>query len=161
MNKIALGCSHTYGIGTLPELTWLILLDAVNLGVPGCSSDMVVRILPDMLQKYNPSIVYILWPDWTRFEYLKNGTYQQSLPSDDDRIYHMSTATDSWLIENFEKQRAIAKKLCKDIKLIDMTLYDLIPYIDHADRWPQTDDGTGHFNHVWHQWVADIFNEKT
>jgi hypothetical protein len=155
-----LGCSHTYGIGTKPELTWPSILGAINLGVPGCSSDMVVRILPDMLEQYNPSVVYILWPDWTRFEYLKNGQYHQSLPGDNDRIYHMATATNKWLVENFKKQRATAKNLCKDIKLVDMTLDELIPHIDHADQWPQTDDGSGHFNFVWHRWVADIFNAK-
>jgi hypothetical protein len=40
-----------------------------------------------------------------------------------------------------------------------MALYDLIPYIDHADRWPLSKLGH-HYSPVWHQWVADIFKQK-
>jgi hypothetical protein len=72
----------------------------------------------------------------------------------------MDTATDEWLHENFNKQVNTVKQLCKDITLIDMTLYDLIPYMDHADRWPLSKLGH-HYDHTWHQQVADIFNAKT
>jgi len=160
MNKVAFGCSHTYGIGVSTDQTWPSLLNAKNFGKPGCSSDYVVRQLAEVLLNQTVDIVYILWPDWTRFEYVKFGSYRQSLPTDSDRIYHMEYATDEWLLNNFNIQRNRAIELCSDIRLIDMTLYDLIPYIDHSDLWPKANDGS-HFNHEWHRWVADIFNEKT
>ena len=73
----------------------------------------------------------------------------------------MKMATDKWLQENFEFQQQKIRQLCKDhsIKLIDMTLYDLIPFIDHADRWPLSKLGH-HYSPVWHGWVADIFRKK-
>ena len=116
--------------------------------------------MPELLAKHTPTTVYVLWPDWARFEYIKDGVYVQSLPTDKDRICHMETATDEWLHLNFKHQQQTVYDLCKNINLIDITLYDLIPYIDHADRWPRATDGM-HFSEEWHQWVADIFNEKT
>jgi len=160
MSKLAFGCSHTYGVGVDTNQAWPNLLGAINYGKAGCSSDYVARIMPGLLAKHNPSTVYVLWPDWTRFEYIQCGQYLQSLPTDSNRIYYMEKATDEWLQTNFKQQQQTVYDLCKNIKLVDMTLYDLIPYIDHADQWPKASDGS-HFNHEWHRWVADIFNEKT
>jgi len=158
--KIALGCSHTYGIGVERNEAWPHLLGATNYGVPGCSSDLVARTLPAILQKETPKIVYILWPDWTRFEYFKNEEWVQSLPTDDDRILFMESHSEEWLHENFNKQVTIVRDLCKDITLNMMTLYDLIPHIDHADQWPLSKLGH-HYAPKWHQWVADIFTNNT
>jgi hypothetical protein len=160
MNNLAFGCSHTYGIGVQPHEAWPALLGATNCGVPGCSSDLIARIMPALLAEHTPAIVYVLWPDWSRFEYAEHGKITQSLATDANRIYFMDTATDEWLHENFNKQVNTVKQLCKDITLIDMTLYDLIPYMDHADRWPLSKLGH-HYDHTWHQQVADIFNAKT
>lgn len=160
MNKLAFGCSHTYGVGVDPNLAWPSLLGAINYGVPGISSDYIARTMPTIIDKHQPSIVYVLWPDWSRFEYIEHNEIKQSLPTDSNRINFMATATNEWLQENFNKQVQTVKELCKNILLIDITLYDLIPYIDHADKWPKVSNGS-HFNHEWHRWVADIFNGKT
>lgn len=157
-NSIAFGCSHTWGVGVEADETWPYILNAKNFGVAGCSSDYIVRIAPNILDKHMPDIVYILWPDWNRFEYIDNNKYHQSLPSDQNRIYFMETHTDDWLINNFLKNTKIMRELCKNknIKLIDMTLYDLIPYINHADFWPLSKLGH-HYAPSWHIKVADIF----
>ena len=159
MTKLACGCSHTYGVGVEPEQAWPRLLGAINCGVPGVSSDYIARNMPLLLEKYKPTTVYVLWPDWTRFEYVEDGKVKQSVATDANRINFMDMATDEWLQDNFNKQVQTVKDLCKDITLIDMTLYDLIPFIDHADRWPLSKLGH-HYNEEWHQWVADIFNAK-
>ena len=154
--KIALGCSHTYGIGVEKHEAWPALLGAVNYGVPGASSDLIVRTLPDILEKEQPDTVYILWPDWSRFEYLKNGDWTQSHPTDPDRINFMESHPEEWLHENFNKQVKTVRELCKDITLNMMTLYDLIPYLDYCDTWPVSKLGH-HYAPEWHQWVANIF----
>jgi hypothetical protein len=89
---------------------------------------------------------------------VKDGKFLQSLPTDSDRIYWMDTRDESWLKKNFETQTKVFSDFCKDndVKLIDMTLYDLVPYIDNADRWPLSQLGH-HYSPDWHQWVADIF----
>jgi hypothetical protein len=157
-NKIAVGCSHTWGVGVDADQTWPYLLGAKNFGVSGCSSDFVARTLPDLIKEYQPTTVYVLWPDWSRFEYFKNGQWRQSLPTDDTRILFMKSHPEEWLHENFNKQVSLVRELCKDISLNMMTLYDLIPFIDHADKWPLSKLGH-HYAPEWHQWVADIFRK--
>jgi hypothetical protein len=157
-DSIAFGCSHTWGVGVDANETWSYNLDAMNFGVGSCSADFIVRIAPDLVDQYCPKTVYVLWPDWTRFEYIKNGVYMQSLPTDSDRIYFMETHTEEWLKNNFRQQVDKMNQYCnqRDIQLIDMSLYDLIPYIDHADQWPISKLGH-HYDPSWHKQVADIF----
>jgi len=157
-DSIAFGCSHTWGVGVDATETWSYNLNAMNFGIGGCSADFVVRIAPDLMHKYQPNTIYVLWPDWTRFEYIQNVVYLQSLTTDRDRIYFMETHTEEWLKKNFQKQVNLMNQYCNqhNIQLIDMSLYDLIPYIDHADQWPISKLGH-HYASSWHQQVADIF----
>ena len=160
-NKLALGCSHTYGVGVEPTEAWPCLLEASNFGTPGHSADYLVRHVPELITMYKPTVIYMLWPDWSRFEYIDNEKYCQSLATDNNRIKFMESHPDSWLLNNFQKQTQILQSLCdnNNIQLIGMTLYDLIPYIDHADRWPLSKLGH-HYAPVWHQQVADIFKNS-
>ena len=158
MKSLAFGCNHTYGVGVEKHETWPYLLGADNFGVNGCSADYITRTAPSIIEVTIPDIIFVLWPDWTRFEYLENNEYKQSLPSNSNRIKFMQTANDDWLKNNFSKQVNIFKNLCnnKKIKLVDMTLYDLIPYMDHADKWPLSKLGH-HYAPIWHEQVAKIF----
>lgn len=155
---VAFGCSHTWGVGVEQQQTWSHRLQAHNFGQGACSVDFIVRNAPMVLEKINPGTVYVLWPDWSRFEIVKNNIIYQSLPTDHDRIYYMEQHNETWLRENFRQKTSGFRNLCKErsIQLVDMTLYDLIPYIDHADRWPLSKLGH-HYSPQWHQWVADIF----
>ena len=157
-DSIAFGCSHTWGVGVDANETWSYNLDAMNFGVGGCSADFVVRIAPDLLDKYRPKTVYVLWPDWSRFEYIKNGEHRQSLSTDKNRIYFMEIHTEELLKKNFQQQVRQMNQHCnqRDIQLIDMSLYDLVPYIDHADKWPISKLGH-HYAPSWHKQVADVF----
>lgn len=156
--KIALGCSHTYGVGVEYNEAWPCLLEASNFGVPGCSADYLVRNATELITIYKPTVIYVLWPDWSRFEYTQNEKYCQSLPTDNNRIAFIESHPDTWLLSNFQKQTQLMRSLCKNnnVQLIDMTLYDLIPYIDHADRWPVSKLGH-HYAPSWHCQLADIF----
>lgn len=156
--SIAFGCSHTWGVGVESHEAWPYLLGAKNYGVGGASGDHVVRIASDIIPKERPEIVYCLWPDWSRFEYIKNGEFYQSLPTDPDRIEFMSTHDDDWCRQNFSKNLSALEQICteQNARLIDMTLYDLIPFIDHADQWPLSKLGH-HYSPLWHEWVADLF----
>lgn len=158
MSDLAFGCSHTKGIGVDPHEAWPALLNLKNYGVAGCSTDHIVRIAPNIIQQESPKKIYVLWPDWTRFEYLDSREYKQSLPTDHNRIIFMAEWTDKKLQENFNNQVNKFRDICKNanIKLIDITLDDLVPYIDHADRWPLSKLGH-HYSPQWHNWVANIF----
>lgn len=161
MSDFAIGCSHTYGVGVDPHESWPALLQLKNYGVSGISTDCIARVIPGIIDKETPSRIFILWPDWTRFEYVEAGQYRQSLPSDSNRIKFMAEWTDSKLQENFQCHVNAIETLCKqyNIKLIALSLDDLIPHIDHADKWPLSKLGH-HYSPVWHQWVAEIFKQK-
>jgi len=157
-DSLAFGCSHTWGVGVDPHEAWPYLLGAKNYGVGGASGDQVIRLASDIISKERPKIVYCLWPDWSRFEYAKNGKFYQSLPTDPNRIKFMATHDDDWCRWNFSKNLSDLKKICteQNARLIDMTLYDLIPFIDHADRWPLS-KLRHHYSPIWHEWVAELF----
>lgn len=161
IDKLAFGCSHTYGIGVERNETWPYLLNAFNLGQPGVSSDYIARILPGNAKRYLPHTIYILWPDYTRFEYKEKGKICQSLVTDSNRIKFMDTATDEWLLNNYNVQVQFVKTYCIEnkVKLVDLTLLDLTRFIDCADKWPLSKLGH-HYGPVWHKWVADIFQKK-
>lgn len=155
---LAFGCSHTWGVGVEANETWAYLLGAVNHGIAGCSADSIARTAPEILDQYQPNIVYILWPDWTRFDIQDQGHWKTLLPMDNNYIDYLDKHNEVWLKDNFYKQVQTMHNLCrvKNIQLIDLSLYDLIPYIDHSDRWPLSKLGH-HYAPRWHQQVADIF----
>ena len=161
MSNIAVGCSHTYGDGVEHNEAWPSLIGAKNCGIRGASINYIVRILPKIIINEQPSIVYALWPSWSRFEYIDNGNYKQSLPSDRNRIMFMDAWSESRLKENFNSSVETIRNLCKNQKvlLIDMTLEDLVPYIGPDDHWPLSKLGH-HYGPIWHQWVAEIFKKK-
>ena len=161
---LTFGCSHTWGTANEQKDTWpeklAVRLDMqlINLGQPSASADYVHRIFPFAIKKFTPEIVFIYWPHWTRFEYMQDGKIYQSCPSDSDRIYHMETATDEWLRKNFAEKVEQIVQWCKDqsIRLVHLSDSNLIPYMDHADRWPLAVDKS-HFAPEWNQRLADIY----
>ena len=80
-NVVVLGCSHTFGIGTSDDELWVNTfenkLDAKkklrfwNLGQPGASGDLIVRILYATEKILFPSIILICWPHASRRERLE------------------------------------------------------------------------------------------
>ena len=165
---LCIGDSHTYGAGNQEQEIWPELLknklgieQILNLGVPGVSADHLARNITSYVDRFKPEEVFVLWPDYSRFEYDYYGVIKQSLPTDSNRIYFMETATEEWLLSNFKSAQDKVTYTCRknNIKLRTLTLYDLIPIIDHADRWPIAANET-HFNHKWHNLVAEIFAFK-
>jgi len=59
---IALGDSHTFGIGVKKEQRWSNLLDCsvVNLGIPGASKDHMYRVLKVWIETVRPKFVFML-----------------------------------------------------------------------------------------------------
>ena len=160
-SSIALGCSHTYGVGVEPSQEWPNLLGATNLGKSGCSTDYCARTLEDYLKINTVETVYILYPNKDRFEYIKEGKVFQSCPTDPNRILFMETHDDIWCEQNYFNQRLTISELCcsHGALLVDLELTDLTVIIDNADRWPIGTDGA-HFGPLWHRWVADLFLVK-
>jgi len=104
-DSMALGCSHTWGVGVEWNEAWPHLLHAMNFGLGGTSADFVVRVGKKLLSEHKVSTVYVLWPDWSRFEYEKDDKFYQSLPTDRDRIYWMGTRDEPWLKKTLKNKR--------------------------------------------------------
>lgn len=157
--SVAFGCSHTWGVGVEANETWPYLLNAKNYGIVGASPDQVTRIAKDIINPDTVDTVFVLWPDWTRFEYIDDqGNTQQSHATDPNRILFMDTHNEQWCRTNFWENLRQLHSLCSinNIRFVDMSLYDLTPYLDHADKWPLSKLGH-HFAPEWHQKVADLF----
>ena len=156
---VAFGCSHTWGVGVEANETWPYLLNAKNYGIVGASSDQLLRVAREIIEPNSVQTVFVLWPDWTRFEYIDHqGKPQQSHVTDPNRIMFMDTHTDQWCRKNFMENIRQLHIICSvnDIKFVDMTLYDLVPYLDNSDKWPISKLGH-HYAPEWHQKVADLF----
>jgi hypothetical protein len=155
MNKLAFGCSHTYGTGNQPEEAWPALLGATNQGVPGSSTDLIARTCEARIQEHGALVVYALWPDWTRFEY--NG--RQILPNTHPHLY--KDRSDDWLRQNREDRIIQVETVCAryDCLLVSLHMGELSGIIDHQDQWPPAQDNS-HFGPLWHQWVADLFRVR-
>jgi hypothetical protein len=167
---IVFGDSHTWGEGNRQCDIWPELLkekinisQMFNLGQRGCSSDYMVRIMPACLEYFKPDYVFVLWADSSRFENEKDGVFTQTLVSNPNKEWRriIKIKGIDWPEENYKAKTAIARNLCNSlsIPLIELTLQDLIPVMDHADCWPKAVNGT-HYNKSWHNTVADIFADK-
>lgn len=100
-NVVVLGCSHTFGEGLEQHETWVSQLEGLldkkilrfwNLGQPGASSDMCVRILFSAEKVLFPKIIIVCWPAWSRRERLD--VYPKSLTSDNQELQFESSLTD-------------------------------------------------------------------
>jgi len=152
MNKLAFGCSHTFGVGNNPEDAWPVLLGAINYGVPGSSTDLIARICEEKIQEHRANIVYAFWPNWTRFEF--NG--EQILPNTYPELYR--DRSDEWLKQNRENKIVEIETICarNNCLLVGLYMEDLFGIIDNCDRWPPASDNS-HFGPAWHIWLADLF----
>jgi hypothetical protein len=116
---IALGCSHTEGVGLPEDQTWpnqlSIKLDypVLNLGVGGSSFDTVVRLLDYYIDKLNIKGIFVLEPPAHRFE-----IYEQTLPitymASDSRhelIYKQWAASEYNAETNVKKNRYVMQRL--------------------------------------------------
>ena len=158
----AFGCSHTWGVGVGHDETWPWLLGASNFGFAGGSLDFITRNINTVVTQYKLTKIYVLYPHYSRFEYLdQDGYYTQSLATDGNRYQFKAFNEESWLVTNHKQNKIYLQEFCKNknLELIDLELDDLHPYIDYPDRWPRAADGQ-HFNKKWHTEVAEIFRKK-
>lgn len=77
-NTVTLGCSHTLGIGVPENLIWPSFVkeltgidDVVNLGKPGASIALQVRMLATYVRTYGaPKMVLCNFPEITRYQHI-------------------------------------------------------------------------------------------
>jgi hypothetical protein len=131
--NIALGCSHTMGIGISYEMTWPYHIEnqtgikTLNLGLGQGSSDTVARILTNVCGIFDINTVYILWPTSNRFEIYHENSIESIIPSSAE-LQHV------WYIDDCNS----FQRLCKN-KHIVYNLQKMFKFnleeIESNSRW--------------------------
>ena len=167
---VTFGDSVTWGTAMWQQDLWPELLkekinipQMFNLAQRGCSSDFMVRIMPECLEYFKPDYVFVLWSAPSRFENNKDGVFYEVLASNSGSDWETLVKERGldWPEENYKNTVEKARRMYKElnIPLIELTQKDLIPVMDHADKWPRAVNGQ-HPGKVWHIAAADIFADK-
>jgi len=152
-NVVVLGCSHTFGEGLEENETWIDqvakqsskILRWWNLGQPGASDDLMIRILYGSEKVLFPKIIIACWPAWSRRERLD--LHPKNLTSDDLLLKTENINTDRnnflknvFLLEKFAEKNNAKTFHCfaEDVYGLDSNLQVLKDYTI-KNCWPEWD----------------------
>ena len=121
---IALGCSHTEGVGLPDNQTWPYFLEqllqhpVLNLGVGGSSLDTCFRLLDYYIDQINILGVFILEPSPERFEFFMSGFPQTFMPGtlNHPSIYKLWAVEEGNAYYTLTKNRNAIKNLCDTVQ---------------------------------------------
>tara|TARA_A100001011_G_scaffold2490_1_gene2928 strand:+ start:9501 stop:10172 length:672 start_codon:yes stop_codon:yes gene_type:complete len=188
-NVLVLGCSHTWGVGLEPNETWVHhvsqhnadKLRYWNLGQPGASADKIVRILYGTEKLFDPKVIIVCWPIWTRRERLDFDP--KDLTNADVLLANENDDTDknNFLKNIFFVEKFAEKNKCKTFHCFaEDSYHELIPGLQvletytlsncwpywnmHTQRVPHKQpslarDGL-HYGIEHHKRFAELFLEK-
>jgi hypothetical protein len=166
---VALGCSHTMGVGLPIDWIWPSLVEKnrpypmLNLGLGAGTSDTVARILTNITGLFQINTVFIFWPNFRRFEIYKDERADFIIPNHSE-LYHIWNMNPDISLQRFHKNKLIVELLHDRVESIvgpvysdvksevkkQLTGYDIL---DHAR------DGM-HFGPETHKLVAKLLLEK-
>jgi len=152
-NVVVLGCSHTFGEGLEENETWVSqvakesnkILRWWNLGQPGSSADLMIRILYGTEKVLFPKIIVACWPAQSRRERLE--LYPQNLTSNNPLLKTENDTTDRnnflknvFLLEKFAEKAQAKTFHCfaEDAYELDSNLQVLKNYTI-KNCWPEWD----------------------
>ena len=165
--NVALGCSHTEGIGLPAEWAWPALLEKqthlpmLNLGQGSGATDTVARILTNISGTYDIQTVYIQWPEPNRFEIYENHLIKSMFPlSTSFDKFHIWNTEESISKNRFAKNQLIVHLLSKQFGFVvkEMTsaqAYDILANCDKL-KTSRARDGM-HWGSLVHEKIADYF----
>lgn len=185
MTGVAIGCSHTAGVGVDPADCYVSVLgqmlekDIKNLGVPGGNADDVVNHLIDELKNTRPEFVIAQWPNpirrtiWhnkkLRRETISNPSvaFLELLRADEENFYQ------HWIqcivVSNMLCQ--LAQVTCVNIMIedVDLSYHELLAkenIVLHVDKklpgetWlmdSRASDNLHHSARCHKQWATRLF----
>ena len=115
-NVVVLGCSHTFGVGHAENTHWVShlskhntkILRYWNLGIPGVSTDRMVRLLYSTEKVLFPKVIICCWPSISRRERL------DKVPMDlFGKDKHLRYETDDTDYENFLRNVFFVEKFAE------------------------------------------------
>lgn len=130
VDMVAIGCSHTEGIGVNDDETWPYYLAQqfnwkhINFGFTGRSNDYIARIATTYLQRVRPKYCFVMYTYSNRREYFDpEYGFQPWHPNpwgyflDHESKYNafleLSNPQADWL--NFRKNKLIVDQVCKEL----------------------------------------------
>jgi len=165
---IALGCSHTEGVGLPEDQSWPNLLSTkltypvLNLGVGGSSFDTVVRLLDYYIDKLNIKGVFILEPPANRFELFEQTipkTYMAADPRH-ELIYKQWVTSEYNIENNVKKNRYASRWIChtNNIKLISFESQIIGEFeYEHNEQYFYQARDLKHYGEQTQQYIANRF----
>jgi len=119
-NVVVLGCSHTFGVGSSEDELWVNMFQKRladpkryrfwNLGQPGASGDLIVRILYATEKILFPDIILVCWPQASRRERLEDPARNITgadplLKTETDVTDHNNFLRNVFMVEKFAEHR--------------------------------------------------------
>lgn len=174
---LCLGCSHTEGVGV--QNPWPVLLanyfpdyTVYNLGTQGSSADTVSRTLVNVASVLKPKIVFILWPDFSRFEtyHAQYGNGESMYNYDSGYIkQHGHWNMNKWALDHYDEltahNRYYQHKLIVDFVASKYDFCTVDYHISDVDNWGKTMEvdrarDNEHYGPRTHQHLADLLYKK-
>jgi len=163
---IALGCSHTQGIGTHVESTWPVQLGQLlekkiwNLGVGGAALDTCYRLLEYWIQHLEVEFVVCMVPEISRFE-IFNYYWKTVLPSE-STVEWAESYQKNWILFEENSKLNQRKNLRAMQQICDQHhvpfFYDLEPFKNWNDNSNARD--LLHYGKNYHQLFARKMHEQ-
>jgi hypothetical protein len=133
-NVVVLGCSHTFGIGLNEDEVWVKQVSSMtdqnklrwwNLGQPGASADLMIRILYGTEKVLFPKVIVVCWPEWSRRERLD--FYTEKLTSNNPLLKTENEFTDrnNFLKNVFFLEKFAEKNQAKTFHCFAQDAYEL------------------------------------
>ena len=161
---LALGCSHTVGVGVPQHDNWAEQFgrdyfsgySVWNAGLGGAGADTVARLAVNMIPIVKPSIVAVLWPSLYRFETYENGTvFNGAWTMEENNLQY----EDNTAYNNQTKNKIILQLLQEvyKFKLLSIDWDDTVNKVYDTVTWTKGRDDA-HFGIDWHRQMAYDFN---
>ena len=154
-NVVVLGCSHTFGEGLEEKEIWISqvakqynnTLRWWNLGQPGASADLMIRILYGSEKVLFPKIIIACWPAWSRRErldlYPKNLTGAESLlKTENEHTDKNNFLKNVFFLEKFAEKAGAKTFHCFAQEAYNMYMEDNLAILKNytiSNCWPEWD----------------------
>jgi len=163
---IALGCSHTQGIGVDKQSTWPVQLSQLldkkvwNLGIQGAALDTCFRVLEYWIQHLDAEFVVCCVPGITRYEVFRQG-WQNVLPAMPTYPDWLEQYQKNWI--TFEENSEInqRKNLLAIQQICDLHHVPFFYDVTGHNLWPDAGHGRDliHCGRRGHAWFANKMHE--
>jgi len=165
---IALGCSHTEGIGLSANQSWPLQLQnkldqpVLNLGVGGSSFDTCFRLLDYYINYINVLGVFILEPPAERFELfnLNIPKTQMASVTDHNNIYKQWITEQGNIEYNVKKNRYSIQYLCNTKQIPCVSLNSNAPEVIGVFKHDDKARDLAHYGILSHEHIASKFLDK-